>query len=215
MPSITFPANPTINSTFTSAGTTYTWDGVKWKLVPFSVATGTGLTGGPITSTGTISLANTAVTAGSYTAANITVDAQGRITAAANGSGGSAPTISDTAPGSPAAGALWWDSTIGQLRIYYNDGDTSQWVDAVNTQGIAGTNGTNGTNGVDGRTVLSGTVNPTTQGANGDFYINTSTSFIFGPKAAGTWPTGVSLKGADGVSGISTGKAIAMAIVFG
>jgi hypothetical protein len=46
--------------------------------------------------------------------------------------GGAGVTISPTAPVAPSHGDLWWDSTNGQLLIYYNDGTSSQWVITVN-----------------------------------------------------------------------------------
>ena len=40
----------------------------------------------------------------------------------------STTTISDNAPSNPTAGDMWFDSSNAVLYIYYNDGDTSQWI---------------------------------------------------------------------------------------
>jgi hypothetical protein len=93
----------------TSVGAFLGYTGSNWNQFSLSggvtlVATGTGLTGGPITGTGTISLANTAVTPGSYGSATkssiFTVDAQGRLTSASD------VTISGVVPGGTAGGDL-------------------------------------------------------------------------------------------------------------
>jgi Collagen triple helix repeat (20 copies) len=52
------------------------------------------------------------------------------VTASGGGGGGAATSIGDTPPVSPVAGQLWWESDSGILYIYFNDGDTSQWVQA-------------------------------------------------------------------------------------
>lgn len=77
-----FPASPTTGQTYTSAGVTWRFDGVKWVIVAVG--------------------------------------------------GGASVTISDTAPASPQPGALWWDSVGGQMYIWYNDPNTSQWVPTTN-----------------------------------------------------------------------------------
>lgn len=37
--------------------------------------------------------------------------------------------VGNTAPVTPSSGDLWWNTNYGRLLLYYNDGDTSQWVD--------------------------------------------------------------------------------------
>lgn len=68
--------------------------------------------------------------------------------------------------------------------------------------GAPGTNGSDGAAGPAGAAVLNGAGAPTTQGADGDFYIDTAANMIYGPKASGSWPmTGVSLVGPQGPEG--------------
>ncbi|MFD0994100.1 hypothetical protein ACFQ1U_12860, partial [Tenacibaculum geojense] len=67
--------------------------------------------------------------------------------------------------------------------------------------------GAAGADGADGRTVLSGTVSPTTEGVDGDFYIDTDDNLIYGPKTGGAWGSGTSLVGAAGADG-SDGRTV-------
>ena len=46
-----------------------------------------------------------------------------------SGGGAASVTVSESAPGSPSNGDLWWDSDVGELYIYYTDGDSNQWVE--------------------------------------------------------------------------------------
>jgi len=51
------------------------------------------------------------------------------------GGGGTTVSVGDTAPTNPTVGSLWWDSTAGQLYIWYNDGTSSQWAPTTNQFG--------------------------------------------------------------------------------
>jgi hypothetical protein len=52
--------------------------------------------------------------------------------------GGASISISDTPPGSPTAGSMWWESDTGTLWIYYTDANTSQWVAAAGAGAMPG-----------------------------------------------------------------------------
>jgi hypothetical protein len=82
--------------------------------------------------------------------------------------------------------------------IFYKK-NSGNWAQVFSMQtgpaGATGPQGSTGASGANGKTILSGTTNPSNlyTGTNGDYYINTTNYTFFGPKAAGTWPTGFPL----------------------
>jgi len=88
-------------------------------------------------------------------------------------------------------GKLAWQTDTNAFYFLANDVGPV-WVGALGVAGPAGPTGPG---------LLSGIIAPTSEGVEGDFYLNTVTSMIYGPKGPLSWPAGVSLIGSIGPTG--------------
>lgn len=125
------------------------------------------------------------------------------------------PSVDDARDGTVLYGQGIPGSNVGQDNdTYINTGTgifykrtAGVWTQVFSMQtgpqGPRGEKGDTGQPGANGRTILSGITNPSnlSTGTNGDFYLNTATQILFGPKANGDWGTGVSIAGEPGDQG--------------
>ncbi len=63
----------------------------------------------------------------------LSVTTDGTLSASGGGGGGGA-TVSPSPPLNPVEGDLWWSDTNGDMFVYYDDGDSQQWVSVVSGQ---------------------------------------------------------------------------------
>lgn len=106
------------------------------------------------------------------------------------------------------------DAAIGAVGDYYLDTDTGElygpkddsgWGSpSIVLMGEDGQDGADGADGEDGSQIYSGTGAPdATLGVEGDYYLDTSSYELYGPKTVGGWGTPLNLKGADGNANVT------------
>lgn len=71
---------------------------------------------------------------------NFTYDSALGVWKKTGGAGAASITVSDTVPANPIPGGLWLDSTTGNTYIYYEDANTSQWIQTAGPELIANRN---------------------------------------------------------------------------
>lgn len=104
-----------------------------------------------------------------------------------------------TGSGVPSSG----NGAVGDLYVNTDNGNWYKKTASTTWTLQGNMYGTDGTNGVDGFSLRSGSGAPSNGlGNNGDLYLDTAASCLYGPKASGAWPGScTSLVGPPGVAG--------------
>jgi hypothetical protein len=120
-----------ITSVAPTAGQSLVWDNVNSKFVPGDVAVGVS----SIDDLSDVDITSVAPTDGQSL---IWDNANSKFIPGDVAAGGASITTSETAPATPAAGDMWFNSATLALYLYYADGDSTQWIQINDAGGTAG-----------------------------------------------------------------------------
>ena len=88
---------------------------------------------------------------------------------------GVSTTLSNTAPTSPSNGDLWWNTNTSKLYISYDDGSSTQWVQAA----VPGATGAAGAAGSSVTSYANSSIFPSSGNSVGDFAFATNTKAVY------------------------------------